>query len=561
MKALVRYASILGLAAVLSACQSFPGSSDNDAETRHNVLTSDRLMIPAADGEGDMSSLPDDVDHQILGDLHRARQKLEHVRLNSANAEQDDDTVWARMLDLYALELEHEDPRLAHEIDRLTSKPAHFQKTLERARRYMYHIVNEIDARGLPGELALLPVVESAFDPFAYSRAHASGLWQFIPETGKLYGLEQNWWYDGRRDVVAATDAALRFLAELAEKYEGDWLLALAAYNSGPGTVSRAIARNQEAGLPTDFWSLDLPKETRAYVPRLLAAARVVSAPAQYGVTLTDIPDEPYFKLISTEHQMDLGQAAELAGIDLEELLLLNPGFNRRASAPNGPHRLLVPTESASTFKRALADLPDEQRIGWQHYRVRSGDSLAAVAKRFGASQDALKSINQLNSHRLRQGQTLLVPTRALGSEPVEMVSQVRPAVRAQRDGAHRIEYTVRPGDTLWGIAQTHGVGVTALASWNGVGGRAPLQAGQKMVIWSNKPPKAAQQTLAKVSAPTLAKHGSQRIGYQVRKGDSLYQIADRFNVSIEEILSWNELRASKHLHPGQQLVLYVKDR
>ncbi|MDX5299729.1 MAG: transglycosylase SLT domain-containing protein, partial [Gammaproteobacteria bacterium] len=240
MKALVRYASILGLAAVLSACQSFPGSSDNDAETRHNVLTSDRLMIPAADGEGDMSSLPDDVDHQILGDLHRARQKLEHVRLNSANAEQDDDTVWARMLDLYALELEHEDPRLAHEIDRLTSKPAHFQKTLERARRYMYHIVNEIDARGLPGELALLPVVESAFDPFAYSRAHASGLWQFIPETGKLYGLEQNWWYDGRRDVVAATDAALRFLAELAEKYEGDWLLALAAYNSGPGTVSRA---------------------------------------------------------------------------------------------------------------------------------------------------------------------------------------------------------------------------------------------------------------------------------------------------------------------------------
>ncbi|HVN43240.1 MAG TPA: transglycosylase SLT domain-containing protein, partial [Steroidobacteraceae bacterium] len=227
------------------------------------------------------------------------------------------------------------------EVDGFQAKPDWLDRTFRRAGRYLHYIVGEIEKRGMPTEIALLPVVESAFNPVAYSRSRASGLWQFIPSSGKHYGLEQNWWIDQRRDVIESTQAALNYLQYLHDYFGGDWFLAIAAYNGGEGTVAAAIARNQAAGRPTDFFSLDLRPETRDYVPKLLAMRRIVGNPQVYGLSFAPIPNTPYFAVVDPGHQVHLGEAADLAGISRDDMFALNPAFNRMTTPPNGPHRLL----------------------------------------------------------------------------------------------------------------------------------------------------------------------------------------------------------------------------
>src|SRR5512137_1474013 len=259
-----------------------------------------------------------------------------------------------RIRDGYAL------PDVAHyavdrEVELYRKNPDFLDRTFKRGSRYLYYIVTEIEKRQLPLELALLPVVESAFNPVAYSRSRASGLWQFIPSTGKHYGLEQSWWIDERRDVLRATDAALTYLQYLHDYFNGDWYLAIAAYNGGEGTVSRAVQKNAAAGLPTDFFSLDLKAETRDYVPKLLAISRLVAQPEAYGLTFAPIPNQPYFAIVDPGKQVHLGDAAELAGISRDDMFALNPAFNRMSTPPHGPHRLLLPVERVEPFRAALA--------------------------------------------------------------------------------------------------------------------------------------------------------------------------------------------------------------
>jgi membrane-bound lytic murein transglycosylase D len=327
----------------------------------------------------------------------------------AAGATSDFADLFARLRSGFALPVVEQDA-VRREIERYRAHPSCLERTLGRGRRYLHHIVEALDARGLPQELALLPAVESDFDPFALSRRRAAGLWQFLPATGRSYGLAQDWWTDDRRDVREATRAALDHLTALRDEFGGDWLLALAAYNAGPSRVRRAIARSERSGRPVDFFALDLPAETRRYVPRLLALARLVAEPRAFGIELPEIPNAPYFARVDVAHQIDLDHVADLAGIPREELRALNPGFRRWATAPDGPHELLVPARDEQRFEQVLAELPPSQRLRLVRHRVEGGDTLSEIAHRHGIPLEALRSVNRIRGSRIRAGQDLLVP-------------------------------------------------------------------------------------------------------------------------------------------------------
>jgi len=448
------------------------------------------------------------------------------------------------------------------EVEWYRSRPDFLDRTFRRGARYLHHIVNEIERRGMPLELALLPVVESAFNPVAYSRSRASGLWQFIPSTGKHYGLEQNWWIDERRDVLRATDAALTYLQYLHGYFNGDWYLAIAAYNGGEGTVSRAIQRNAAAGRPTDFFSLDLKAETRDYVPKLLAISRIVADPAAYGLQFEPIPNQPYFGIVDPGKQVHLGEAADLAGISRDDMFALNPAFNRMTTPPNGPHRLLLPVAQVEPFRAAIMSEDGAQRVASTavapppdtRYRVQRGDNLTSIARRYDVPVATLKQANNLRGATIHPGDTLIIPGVPSGSEEpaaAAAVAEARPDIVAQlpeRQAASKPRvYTVKRGDTLWGVARKHGVTVPALASANGLSSKSQLTAGARLEI-----PGAGR------AAPPGE---STRMTYKVRSGDTLSEIAEKFSVSVRQLMSWNNLRSSSSLRAGQRIVIYVDPR
>jgi membrane-bound lytic murein transglycosylase D len=402
----------------------------------------------------------------------------------------------------------------------------------------------------MPLELALLPVVESAFNPIAYSRARAAGLWQFIPATGRQYGLKQNWYYDGRRDVVAATSAALDYLQFLHREFDGDWLLAVAAYNCGEANVGRAVARNRAAGKPIDFFSLKLPRETRAYVPKLLAMRRLVADPAAHGLLFAPIPNQPYFVKVATGGQLDLKVAAELAELPKEELLALNPAFNHWVTDPEGPHHLLVPIDREERLTAGIAALPPQERVRIVYHRVRPGDTLGGIADKYNVSVAILRSTNKIRGTLIHPGQDLLVAAapRAGDAKFVVDADEVEPEpIRTASSGKHR----VRRGDTLWSIAKSHGVSLDRLANTNGLNRNGTLTVGQTLKI-------PGTATLASTDPDSVSPSG---VTYIVRAGDTLSRIATKFRVSISDLLGWNSLASSNTIKPGQRLVMYVDNR
>lgn len=444
-------------------------------------------------------------------------------------------------------QLEDADARaIDQQVRWYVSHPPYLERTFGRGEAYLHHIVSELESRGMPLELALLPVVESAFEPFGYSHARAAGLWQFIAGTGKRFGLKQNWWYDGRRDVLESTRAAMDYLQFLHQEFNGDWLLAVAAYNCGEAAVLRAIRHNLDTGQPTDFWHLKLPRETRAYVPKLLAMRRIVAQPGDYGLEFSVIPNAPYFAVVDTGGQIDLKMASELAGITWDELSNLNPAFNRWATDPDGPHRLLLPVEASEPFLESLAQVPADQRIRLTRYQVASGDTLSTIARKFGTSIAVLKQVNGLESNRLRAGQDLLMP--AAGSALPMKVAMAAARVDGRAPAKRRAFHVVRRGESLWTIARRNGVDVRTLASWNGMQPGDVLPAGRKLVLRAG----------AGKSQPAVAGSGVQTT-YTVRRGDTLSHIARRFGLSVTQLLSWNGLGRNHTLMPGQRLVMYVK--
>jgi len=466
--------------------------------------------------------------------------------------------VWERLRHNYSLP-SLENSRIQHEIDWYAKHPSYLERVNERAKPYMHYIINEIEKRGMPGEIALLPIVESAFKPFAYSHGRAAGIWQFIPSTGRRYGLKQNWWYDGRRDVYASTKAALSYLQRLNKIFNGDWMLALAAYNSGEGTVLKSIRRNKKQGKPTHFWALNLPKETRHYVPRLLAISKIVADPTRFNMNIVKLENKPYFHLVETKSQIDLALAAEIADISMDELYKLNPGFNRWATAPKGPHYLLIPAQKAETFKTKLAKLADSERMRWKHHKVKSGETLSHIADKHRISLSMLKDSNKLRHNTIRIGQNLVIPvaTKSARTYRLSETQRKQKILNSPKSGRNKIIHTVKAGDNFWDISRKHKVSVNALAKWNAMAPRDTLRLGQKLVIWT-KPSRASKRTQASITGTPRSNAIVQRVHYVVRRGDSLARIATRFRVSVSDLLRWNTIKKNKYLQPGQRIKLFV---
>lgn len=416
-----------------------------------------------------------------------------------------------------------------------------------RAQPFLYYIVQELEKRQMPLELALLPIVESAFDPLAYSPARAAGMWQFMPATGKRFGLKQNSWYDGRRDVIQSTQAALDYLQYLYNTLEHDWLNAIAAYNAGEGRIMRAIQANKKRRLPTDFWSLDLPSETTAYVPKLLALVDILQRPEEFQIVWKFIANEPKIAVIDVGSQLDLAVAAEMAEMSVADLQALNPGFSQWATDPEGPHHLVIPVEKTATFSNKLAQTPTDRLMQWQPYQVKSGDTLGAIAKRHHTTVAALTHLNKLNGNTIRIGQTLLIP-RSGGNAEQQLADLVQQSTGADSNAEHshsKLEYTIQRGDTLWDLSRKYNVTVAQLRSWNKLTDSAVLNEGQRLQI--------RQNIIAQNEQPK-----TRTVNYRVRPGDSLAKIAQRFSVTVDDIVKWNNINTNRYLQPGQQLTLLV---
>lgn len=429
------------------------------------------------------------------------------------------------------------------------NNPEYLERVFGRAGLYLHHIVKEIEARGMPLELALLPVVESAFEPYARSWATANGLWQFMPGTGERFGLKQDWWYDGRRDVLASTRAALDYLQYMHDEFFDDWLLAIAAYNCGEFRVQREVNANRALGKPVDFFSLRLPSETRAYVPKLLAMRRLVANPEDYGISFSPIPNEPYFVKVDTGSQLDLTLAAELAGITLDEVFELNPGFHRWATDPAGPHFLLLPRDTADAFKRNLELLGPDERVRVSMHTVKPGETLAAIAQKYRTQTVVVRDMNNLTATSpLVVGSELRVPSAVVNLPPKVMLAAARVDGRNTRTGSRPAVHVVRSGDSLWRIAKNHRMDVATLARINGMGTSDTLRTGQKLVL----------NTRASGAAPAPSS-GSRPVSYQVRSGDTLSRIAQVFGVTVSDLVNWNGISKHSVLRPGQKLTVNVR--
>mgnify|MGYP000312484898 FL=1 len=519
---------ILTLALALSGCQTL------------TTLESDPQVANQANNKLEGAS-PNDINNALM--VNAQYQQLD-------SDEQDApvfDDVWERIRYQLSINVPQNRP-VVTERNYYAKHQRYLDRISKRAEPYLHFIVEEVEKREMPIEIALLPIVESAFDPFGYSHRTASGIWQFMPQTGERFDLKQNWWYDGRRDIVQSTRAALDYLSYLHKTLEGDWLNAIAAYNSGEGRLMRAIKKNRKKHLPTDFWSLDLPRETTAYVPKLLALADLLKRSDEFNVTWKPIINAQVVEVVDVGSQIDLALAAEMADMTLTELYRLNPGFNRWATDPNGPHSLLLPIDKAQQFSEKLANTDIKNRLRWQRYVVKSGDSLSVIAKKFTTSTSAIRSLNKLDSNTIRIGQELLVPLTdgAINSE--HLPKQMRMA--ANKTSRTKLSHTVKSGDTLWDISREYDVTMDELAKWNKLKKSAVLRLNQKLTVY-----KSQNKT---TSAP---KSTNRTITYKVRRGDSLARIASKFNLTVSEIIKWNNLAGQKYLQPGQKLKLKVDVR
>ena len=446
-------------------------------------------------------------------------------------AKTDQPDLWQRIRDGHNLTPEVLPTSVLKQRDWYLRNPSYLATVFSRAEPFIYYVTDELDKAGLPLELALLPIVESTYDPLAYSHSHAVGLWQFIPSTAKSLGLRRDRWYDGRRDVIYSTQAAVKYLTYLHKRFDGDWLLALAAYNSGEGNVRKSIKRNRKLGKKADFWSIKLPRETRNYVPQLLALATLIEKPEQYNIELPFIANKPYFEAVEVESQIDLNRVIEITGVNGTVFTKLNPAYRRSTTPPQGKHSLLLPVGSSEPLRQLLATTDPKTWVPHTEYLVVNGDSLSQIAQRFRVPTQWLKSKNNLRSDRLRIGQLLLIPhsgDRATSNSSGMTKSAV---------------YRVKKGDSLSAIAVQYKTSVGALKRTNGLA-TDRLQVGQSLII--------------NHSAAGPTPENLRKLSYRVRRGDSLYLIAEKFDLTIRDITRWNKISRNEFLQPGQRLTLFI---
>jgi len=523
-----RLLAVLATALLLAACQGVvvPGGGQNAPEQRIPPFPQPPVST-------------DDVQHRTV------------IRTPAAGASQTAyRSIWHRVQDNLSLYSRYQHASIDNELQWYLKNPRYFNQIIERGTPFLYTIVDAVESRGLPLELALLPIVESAFDPTAYSPEHAAGLWQFIEPTARSFGLKTDWWYDGRQDPLASTRAALDYLETLHREFDGNWLLALAAYNTGGANVRRAVRRSGQTAATADFWQLRLPRETRGHIPRLLAAARLIADAESYGITLPIVPDQPYLEVVELEYQVDLAAAARLVGMEPDLLKTLNAGYRQWVTHPESPQYLVLPRSRAEEFRAIVAGLTTESpalRVSWESYRIRKGDTLSSIARRFNTRVSALQSMNNLRGTRIVAGRALLVPRPgfasglAANSQPVPS----RPGSRL----AVPTSYRVRSGDNLWRIARRFNLRSRDIAAWNDIALDSLLHPGQVLILQSRD---------FVVSNDLVTGENERRVHYSVMRGDSLDRIARLFDVSVEELVAWNQLDPEALIFPGQTIEIVL---
>jgi len=439
--------------------------------------------------------------------------------------------MWQRLRQGFQIAPEALPIAVIKQQNRYLKNPRNLNKLFERATPYIFHVTQQLDNAELPLELALLPIVESNYDPLAYSRSHAVGLWQFIPSTAKSLGLQRNRWYEGRRDVVESTAAAATYLSYLNKRFNGDWLLALAAYNSGEGAVKKAIRKNRRHGKATDFWSLKLPRETRNYVPQLLALANLVKDPQAHKLQLPAIPNTAFFDIVQLKSQIELSKVIQVTGVTDSMFIKLNPAFRRSVTPPEGTYHILLPVAESPALNEFLANNNPSTWATYREYVVKSGDTLSHIAQRHQLSTALIKNTNGLRSDFLRVGQVLRIPPSG------EL------ALSTEYKAVQTLKYTVVAGDTLSEIAEKHKISTRSLRRSNNLSGNI-IKVGQILVI--------------KAPSTTAPPEKLRKLSYQVRRGDSLYLIAKRFDLRVADITHWNKINRKEFLRPGQRLTLYI---
>lgn len=461
--------------------------------------------------------------------------------------------IWERIGAGLQFANKYDNARIDEQIQFYRDNPIYLKTVTERASPFIYEIVEEVERRGMPMELALLPIVESAFNPNAVSPGNSVGLWQINNGTAPTLGLKRDWWYDGSRDPIASTAAALDYLMTLQQMFDESWLLSLAAYNFGPGNVRKAISKNEVRDRDVDYWSLNLPNITEDFAPKLIALSRLVAEPDHYGMELEKVPNAPAVKLVDVGYQLDLAFAASIAGIDSQTLYQLNPGFRQWATHPDGPYSLLVPVEVADAFELALLEQREHPNVTWDRYVVQSGDSLGKIAQQFRTQVGVLQQVNDIQGSRIIAGESLLIPRAYDSATPILAPNAPDYATVTSRTSAVTTEppeppsrYTVRSGDSLWLIANRYQRTVAELRQWNNLEAGAVIKPGQELLL-------QADATLAQSNSKQSVE-AQQR--YTVRSGDSLERIAQRFRVTTEELADWNSIQLGDLIHPGQRLLL-----
>lgn len=471
------------------------------------------------------------------------------------------DNMWDVLRSEFTLPHYEDNPQVQSQINWFLNNQDFLHRTAARAAPYLYYISQQARKRHLPAELVLLPMIESAYNPFVYSSAGAGGIWQMMPDTATDFGIKQNWWYDGRRDVIASTKAALDYLVYLGGFFDGNWLLAMAAYNTGEGNVLAAIRKNVRDGKNTDFWSLPVHPQTRDYVPRLLALASIIANAEKYSIEFPSVSNAPYLAQIDVGGQIDLNYAAYLAGLSLKELKQLNPGYNRASTDPNGPFKLVLPIENVKQFSENLMwSPPTNERIHWDRYKVRSGDTLLALAKKFNTTTNVIRRMNSLNSNNIKPGSQLMVPiskpdisTTILDSEKQYASTRSKPSKTTNpSEKILNSQYTLQPGDTLYmvrkddniqKIASRFHVSQKTLLSTNNLKSTQHLVVGAQLIIPTHFDKKQKYQL---APGDTI---------YMVRTGDSLDKIANKFHTTSPAIRLAN-LMANNDIQEGDRLVI-----
>ena len=446
--------------------------------------------------------------------------------------------VWEVLRSELSLNHETTQPEVQNQIRWLVSHPSYIQKLARQSEPYIYHIVTEIKKRNMPGEIALVPMIESSYDPFAYSGVGAAGLWQLMPGTGTDLGLKQDWWFDGRRSIGPSTNAALNYLAYLHTFFNDDWILAFAAYDSGEGTMARIIKNSGQRGPRVRFWSLNVPQETKAYIPRLLALAEIIQNPQRYHIELPNIPHIPYFEEVNIGSQIDLSHAAKLAGISYRDLIKLNPGFNRWATAPYHPYKLLIPADRVEDFSRNLANVPVDERVSWTRHKVSAGDNLVLIAQKYHTTVNLIKELNQLKNTSVKKGQYVLIPSsKNVPITPIKetTLTSTAPTPHFIAAKQYKVIHIVQKNEAYPSIQKKYGISTQDLQTWNHLNAKTPLQPGQQLVIWKYYP---------------------QTGFYQVKTGDNLSTIAIKHNTSTNMLLKLNPGLYNTPLRAGQKIKL-----